>query len=60
MRRHFTLIVVLVMIALGGCGTRGALYLPPPQVKDPGTPANAPKPASPATADLNTAREASR
>ncbi|WP_365679698.1 lipoprotein [Propionivibrio sp.] len=60
MQRYLSLIVLLALVSLEGCGTRGALYLPPPQTKPPAAPASVPGPASPAAADLNTAQEPAR
>ncbi|WP_420851613.1 LPS translocon maturation chaperone LptM [Propionivibrio soli] len=37
MRRRFPLVVLLSAIALSACGTRGALYLPPPRKAQPTT-----------------------
>ena len=60
MRRPLPLAVLLLTIALGACGTRGPLYLPPPRIKPPVTaPAPVPvadpaTPAEPIAVDLNT------
>jgi len=54
MRGHVTLFILLGTIALGACGTRGPLTLPPPAK----VPASAPAPST--TTDLNTAKEPAR
>lgn len=35
MRRYLTLSLLLCMMALNACGTRGSLYLPPQQKTQP-------------------------
>ena len=62
MRRFLTLTVLLVTSALGACGTRGSLYLPPPQSYAPDTPARVSALSLQITpslthADLSTAKE---
>ncbi len=58
MRRHLTLFLVLCTLALGACGTRGSLTLPPPKLRPPASAPAAPNP--PAASDLNTAKEPAR
>ncbi len=50
MRRYITLSLLLFMMALNACGTRGSLYLPPQQ--------KTPDPAigSPTQSDLSTVK----
>jgi predicted small lipoprotein YifL len=63
MRRPFPLAALLLTMALGACGTRGPLYLPPPRIKPPvAAPAPVPAadpatPAEPIAVDLNTSPE---
>jgi len=71
MCRPLPLAVLLLTIALGACGTRGPLYLPPPRIKPPVaaptpvapapeksvTPAEPATPAEPIAVDLNTSQE---
>jgi predicted small lipoprotein YifL len=60
MRQTLPLVVLLLTITLGACGTRGPLYLPPPRIKPPvSAPAPVPAadpatPAEPIAVDLNT------
>ena len=51
MRRYLTLPLLLSMLSLAACGTRGSLYLPPAQ--------KAPVPAvtAPAHSDLSTTNQ---
>ena len=53
MRRPLPLLILLAAFALGACGTRGSLTLPPPQSKAP----PATSPAKPTPTDLNTAKD---
>jgi len=49
MRRFFTLSLLLSVLALHACGTRGALYLPPQQKTPPpaaGSPTPQPDPST--------------
>jgi predicted small lipoprotein YifL len=60
MRRLLSILVLLITLtALGACGTRGALYLPPPQAKASTPPVlenkNTPTPTFPA--NPNTTKE---
>jgi predicted small lipoprotein YifL len=48
MRKYLTFSLLLSVMALTACGTRGSLYLPPPpKTPPPATPAALPAPAIP-------------
>ncbi|MDR0578091.1 MAG: lipoprotein [Candidatus Accumulibacter sp.] len=57
MRKYFTISLLLSMMALSACGTRGSLYLPPQQkTPPPGAVSPAVSPVAPS--DSDTARPA--
>jgi len=63
MRRSFPLAILLLTIALGACGTRGPLTMPPPRIKPPATapaPVTPAEPAEPIAVDLNTPEDPAR